>query len=1340
MPAPWKLAALILAGFAAMCAADAGDDFSNNLFSDLAPLLALFGERVTMQFMSQSTGWADNFILAMAPLGIITIITSAIRVGGPSWLKAIIGRARENLAVAEAELMSSTSHEVCELWNGQGIVRCIGSPSTTEFICLRPADAKEAEDCAQQVPDIIELKEALEKRYLCEVVPDSWADFWDNIRRRIGLKKAAQPLINSEVEEGTPSRASAAIPVSRITIVRSQHAAAPNISLNSHNHFKRGELRAVAVLGTLLQLGVLAYSGLATYHPRLTFPKGDNAVAGYAFPCTAGGTIVLIAGLLLCAHVVESSTEEKMYQPAKETAARLIWLQQTESVGEQWFQSFALSTGDNQAFITTSRRADKQSHAIKKTVAGTAVSSCGFVVQFIGLRGMHWSASIAQLGAVLAMAAVRAWVRRGLVRSIDWIRLAPGYELEWFVTTLGDFDRAARPRDNSSMGNKEHTEREQAAQPGTDLKRAKGSSLTAHDLMVIRKTLGGLTAWQGPISSVAVTLARAIRTTLDSLSSCLPQDDFIWSLQALSSGRQGDKPPEIRWARDVNVETIQKDIEVALSLRLHLVHSQLQPTGHPNSTHAQDSTLNARKPAGKQPADRNLHIIGPGTRALRRDLGWWMPPDVGRVLEIKEAENGTIKVKRHRIVGRVKEKAGDSDRRGCGAGSTSQQGIDTARYNGEAANFNLEDIRNGEIEEDTLLASESYGSIELLYAQDMFTAFMQSAARQMTAALEGGSDVRLKDSGIHAWKRFTLHNDKLSRMAQDICNSGLGNLQQSYLSIIQPLGAENKLPEPDNIITKVQEHATPQEQLQHFVAVSDMYLWLFETASTFPRTSSVAIKAVALLFEILRRASLTFSMWESQGYKPAEISEFDQRRLKIKELILKHVDQTTLLSFKELYRKQRRLWQCDILQDIGTTPTRDEHVEFPETFNFMPLHDEGRRPGFLDLCIRSRMTHEVVNQKDIHDWTPLHYATTCHRYWLILCLQPYMNARDLGGWTPLHYACAAPDIQDPMGNAALHWAALKGHVSVVEYLYEDGAKQLRNKQGRTALHLAAMAGKEDVVRLLAPSPYEQNNVNIDTVAKAARRRLVDVEAGDFDGMTPLHMAAAKGHEGVVQYLVGEAGVNTEARDSRGSTPLHEAAYSGHEAIVQYLIGEAGVNTEARDINRSTLLHAAAYSGHEAILRYLVADSGHEAIVRYLLGEAGVDKEARDYRRDTPLHRAAGSGHKAVVRYLVGEAGVNIEARDSLGCTPLHIAACYRHEAVVRYLVGEAGVDKEAKENDGRTPLHLAASSVSEDIVRYLVTEAGVNKEARDDAGKTPAQYAAESGLDEIVRILEEVEN
>lgn len=69
-----------------------GDEFSNNLFSDLAPLLTLLGEQVTKQFVCMSMGWTDDVLLAMGPLGIITIIVSAVRVGGGRKLKALIGR------------------------------------------------------------------------------------------------------------------------------------------------------------------------------------------------------------------------------------------------------------------------------------------------------------------------------------------------------------------------------------------------------------------------------------------------------------------------------------------------------------------------------------------------------------------------------------------------------------------------------------------------------------------------------------------------------------------------------------------------------------------------------------------------------------------------------------------------------------------------------------------------------------------------------------------------------------------------------------------------------------------------------------------------------------------------------------------------------------------------------------------------------------------------------------------------------------------------------------------------------------------------------------------------
>ena len=115
-----------------------------------------------MQFLSQSMGWADCILLAMAPLGIITIIVSAIRVGGPPWLKAVVGRGRENLSAAEMELMSSTSHETCELWNGKDVVRCQGSPSVREFICVFPQKMKEDGVKDYHQVRVIPLEDALQ--------------------------------------------------------------------------------------------------------------------------------------------------------------------------------------------------------------------------------------------------------------------------------------------------------------------------------------------------------------------------------------------------------------------------------------------------------------------------------------------------------------------------------------------------------------------------------------------------------------------------------------------------------------------------------------------------------------------------------------------------------------------------------------------------------------------------------------------------------------------------------------------------------------------------------------------------------------------------------------------------------------------------------------------------------------------------------------------------------------------------------------------------------------------------------------------------------------------------
>lgn len=104
--AKYLVSLIILGCIAGVQAGNDLSDFSNNLATDLGPLLALFGDSITVQYLSESTSFLDYFIFAMAPIGIITAIVSTIRVCGSSSLRAFIGRSQEGESSIEAALVS----------------------------------------------------------------------------------------------------------------------------------------------------------------------------------------------------------------------------------------------------------------------------------------------------------------------------------------------------------------------------------------------------------------------------------------------------------------------------------------------------------------------------------------------------------------------------------------------------------------------------------------------------------------------------------------------------------------------------------------------------------------------------------------------------------------------------------------------------------------------------------------------------------------------------------------------------------------------------------------------------------------------------------------------------------------------------------------------------------------------------------------------------------------------------------------------------------------------------------------------------------------------------------
>jgi len=89
-------------------------------------------------------------------------------------------------------------------------------------------------------------------------------------------------------------------------------------------------------------------------------------------------------------------------------------------------------------------------------VVCTGISISGFILQFIGLRGMHWSATVAQLGATLIMTVVRALVRLDATTKARAQLLPRGSELEMLALQLASVsitepnNQAKPPASNSA--------------------------------------------------------------------------------------------------------------------------------------------------------------------------------------------------------------------------------------------------------------------------------------------------------------------------------------------------------------------------------------------------------------------------------------------------------------------------------------------------------------------------------------------------------------------------------------------------------------------------------------------------------------------------------------------------------------------------------------------------------------------------------------------------------------------------------------------------------------------------------------------------------------------------
>lgn len=213
----------------------------------------------------------------------------------------------ESRGRVEADLMSSTSLDVCELWSGAGVVRVLGRPHLLQLVRVG------SESSLDESAGLYSFQEAIHK----------------------GLYKQH----GGEINEATNDRSTLD---SGLEELRNRQAP-PNLSLNvSTKPLPRLAMVSLVIVGVLVHGGVLAFAAVAQY--TLKLKKNDLPPVTSGFPVFVAGTLFLAVGMFFCAQVVELSSEEVKYLPPGDDKT-VIWLQQGgKTVGDQRFESFGRRT------------------------------------------------------------------------------------------------------------------------------------------------------------------------------------------------------------------------------------------------------------------------------------------------------------------------------------------------------------------------------------------------------------------------------------------------------------------------------------------------------------------------------------------------------------------------------------------------------------------------------------------------------------------------------------------------------------------------------------------------------------------------------------------------------------------------------------------------------------------------------------------------------------------------------------------------------------------------------------------------------------------------------------
>lgn len=248
----------------------------------------------------------------------------------------------------------------------------------------------------------------------------------------------------------------------------------------------------------------------------------------------------------------------------------------------------------------------------------------------------------------------------------------------------------------------------------------------------------------------------------------------------------------------------------------------------------------------------------------------------------------------------------------------------------------------------------------------------------------------------------------------------------------------------------------------------------------------------------------------------------------------------------------------------------------------------------------------------------------------------------------------------------------------------------RDARGRTLLHAACDCGPDYVI---SSDEANVDNRRRDTLYQRLISRGARLDMQDNLGRNILHcMIGRKRAVAITKYehsfpdAIGRAPHLANQADCDGRTPLHYAAKRGYNHILELLLS-AGADAHAVDKSGNNSLHMAASS---------IGYAPGRTVFLNLVGR-GVDVNGRNALDETPIFaREEGRGEVSVYIQTAKEAGVDFFARDNRGRGLLHLAASESVDLFKELL--DIGLDPMLEDDAQQTAVDVAAASGNQEVL------------------------------------------